>query len=114
MTEIAGADDIWRRLEHVIAERMHLRPSGSYVTELLDGGHPVLSGKVVEEAYELVEAGAEGERAAVIHEGADLVFHLLVLLKTHSVGWSDIESELSRRFGLGGLTEKAARLESPL
>ena len=105
-------DDVWRQLERVVEQRLQERPVGSYVTELAEGGHPVLAGKVVEEAYEFVEACGEGERPNIVQEAADLVFHALILLKTHQVGWHEIEGELSRRSGLGGLTEKALRRES--
>lgn len=109
----ASESDIWRRLEQVLIERRQSRPANSYVTELLDGGHPVLAGKIIEEAYELVEACGEDDRPGVIHEAADLMFHVLVLLQTHDVRWCDVEAELSRRFGLSGLAEKASRSESP-
>ena len=104
-----SAGDLLVQLEQVIAERLRQRPAGSYVAELLEGGHPVQAGKVIEEAYELIAACAEDDRPAIIHEAADVVFHLLVLLQANGAGWPDVVSELSRRFGLGGLAEKASR-----
>lgn len=114
MTAARDPGDIWRRLEETLAERIRERPAGSYVAELLDGGHPAMSSKVVEEAYELVEACGAEDTPAVIHEAADLVFHVLVLLSSNDVRWQDVETELARRFGIGGLAEKAARSERPL
>ena len=71
--------------------------------------------KIMEEAAELVEAageeGSEG-REHVIHEAADLVYHLFVLLGYRDVGLQDVEAELARRFGTSGLAEKESRSES--
>jgi phosphoribosyl-ATP pyrophosphohydrolase len=103
------AGDIVTRLAALIEERNSSRPAGSYTTELLQGGHPVLAAKLVEEAYEVVAASAEEDVAAVQHEAADLVYHLLVLLTAAGVGWSDVERELAERFGVSGLDEKAQR-----
>jgi phosphoribosyl-ATP pyrophosphohydrolase len=105
----ADAGGLFRRLEQVLEERIRHRPPGSYVAQLLDGGHPAMAGKVVEEAYELIEACAEEDRPAAIHEAADLVFHLLVLLRANGIRWDDVEAELDRRFGVGGLADKRRR-----
>jgi phosphoribosyl-ATP pyrophosphohydrolase len=114
MTEPHAAHDLWRRLDEMLAERVRQRPAGSYVTELLDGGHPAMATKVIEEAYELVEAcGGENDPPAIVHEAADLVFHAMVLLAANDIRWQEVEAELSRRFGIGGLTEKAARQGRP-
>lgn len=114
MTESHVVPDLWRQLEEVLVERIRQRPPGSYVAELLDGGHPAMSAKVIEEAYELVEAcGDDENRPAIVHEAADLVFHVMVLLAANEIRWQDVEAELSRRFGIGGVAEKAARLGRP-
>ncbi len=100
-------------LERVIAQRKAQGDAGkSYVAKLIRGGVEAINAKVVEEAGEVVEAAREtGEegRAHLVREAADLVFHTLVLLTAREVAWSDVESELGRRFGIGGLEEKAAR-----
>lgn len=86
------------------------------MAELASGGQSVISAKIVEEAYELIEAGADREAAppyAVLHEAADLVFHLLVFLKLHDVAWTDVERTLADRMGVGGLAEKASRKTTP-
>ena len=44
-----------------------------------------------------------------MHEAADLVYHLLVLLAWRGVGLDEVEAELARRFGISGLEEKASR-----
>ena len=100
-------------LERVIAERGRAGDAGkSYVARLLAGGVPAIGAKVREEAEEVVEAAdepGEGGRAHLVLEAADLVFHTLVLLGHRGVAWSAVEAELARRFGVGGLVEKAGR-----
>jgi phosphoribosyl-ATP pyrophosphohydrolase len=109
-------ESIVARLAAVIEARQRERPSGSYTVELLDAGHPTISAKVIEEAYELISAVGDGDapdRAAVAHEAADVVYHLLVFLAACDCRWSDVERELAQRFGVSGLEEKAARSKEP-
>ena len=47
-----------------------------------------------------------------MHETADVIYHLLVMLGHKGVGWDEVEAELARRFGVSGLDEKAARRPS--
>jgi len=98
--------DILERLERVIATRARERPAGSYVTRLVDGGEPAIAAKIREEAGELCAAATPDE---TVHEAADLWFHTLVLLAARGVELSAVCRELARRFGTGGLAEKAAR-----
>ena len=44
-----------------------------------------------------------------VHEAADLMYHLMVLLVFKDVAWSDVEKELAGRFGICGLDEKESR-----
>ena len=99
------------RLSAVIEERKARRPPESYTTKLLDGGLDEIGAKIREEASELVDAAraADGAPGPVIHEAADLVYHLLVMLAFCEVELADVEAELSRRFGTSGLDEKASR-----
>ncbi len=97
----------------VIAERKAM-PAGSrsYVRSLLDGGVPAMGAKITEEAAEVVEAADEPGAAGhehLVKEICDLLFHTLVLMGHADVMWSEIESELARRFGVSGLDEKASR-----
>lgn len=104
-----GASDILDRLFDVVEQRRRERPERSYVVSLLDGGVPAIGAKVREEAGELVEAAAEGDREHTAREAADLVFHTWVLLAAADCSPADVYRELERRFGVGGLEEKAAR-----
>jgi phosphoribosyl-ATP pyrophosphohydrolase len=109
MSEPSIVSSLWG----VIAARKANPPAErSYVVSLLQAGVPRIGAKIVEEAGEVVSAAAEpGEagRAHLVHEVADLIFHTLVLLGHRDIPWSDIEAELSRRFGVSGITEKESR-----
>lgn len=83
----------------------------SYTRKLLDKGPEHCAKKLGEEAIEVVIAAVEanGAREHVIAESADLIFHLLVLLKSRGVALSEVEAELARRTLMSGLEEKASR-----
>jgi len=83
----------------------------SYTRKLLDKGPAHCAKKLGEEAVEVVIASveSEGPRENIIGESADLIFHLLVLLKSRGVALSEVEAELARRTQMSGLEEKAAR-----
>ncbi len=109
---MTGRNTILSQLTAVIEDRKAKRPSNSYTTKLFDGGVDAIAAKVCEEAGEFVEAARLAGEApqAVIHEAADLVYHLLVMLAHCGVKLSEVEDELARRFGTSGLDEKASRV----
>jgi phosphoribosyl-ATP pyrophosphohydrolase len=104
---------ILERLHDVILQRLGERPQDSYVAKLAEGGLPLMGAKVCEEAAELVEAAGGGDPAHTVHEAADLIFHAWVLLGASGIAPSAVWAELERRFGTGGLEEKAARSSDP-
>jgi phosphoribosyl-ATP pyrophosphohydrolase len=81
----------------------------SYTRKLLDKGPEHCAKKLGEEAVETVIAALGNNRERLIAESADLVFHLLVLLKSRGVALGDVEAALAQRTGMSGLEEKAAR-----
>lgn len=96
----------------VIADRKANPSEKSYTTRLLSGGVEKIAAKILEEAGEIVAAAAEpGEpgRTHTIHEAADVLYHLFVLLGYRDISLAEVESELARRFGISGLDEKASR-----
>ncbi|MEE2663621.1 MAG: phosphoribosyl-ATP diphosphatase [Myxococcota bacterium] len=101
--------DILERLGRVIEQRHRERPDGSYVVELLDGGHAAIAAKLREESEELIEAAVSGDSAHTAREAADLLFHVLVLLEQAGVAPGAVWAELERRVGTSGLEEKASR-----
>ncbi len=81
----------------------------SYTRNLLDKGPAHCARKLGEEAVETVIAALGDDRDHLINESADLVFHLLVLLKARGVSLVDVEVALEKRTTMSGLEEKAAR-----
>lgn len=92
-----------------IIERRGADPSTSYVAKLTAKGRAKIAQKLGEEAVELVIAAVADDRAEMVSEGADLMFHLAVLLADAGLSFDDVRAELARREGLSGLDEKAAR-----
>jgi phosphoribosyl-ATP pyrophosphohydrolase len=103
------ASDILSRLEAVIAARKSAEAGTSYVASLQAKGLDAILKKVGEEATETVIAAKSGERAAIVHETADLWFHCLVMLGWHGVPLAEVLAELERREGRSGIDEKASR-----
>jgi phosphoribosyl-ATP pyrophosphohydrolase len=97
------------RLEATIRERRGSDPAASYVARLSAAGRAKIAQKVGEEAIETVIAALSGDRAATTSEAADLIFHLALLLADMDLSLADVATELERREGVSGLTEKAAR-----
>ncbi len=81
----------------------------SYTRKLLDKGAEHCAKKFGEEAVETVIAAIENDRDHLIAESADLLFHLLVLLKARGVKLEDVEAALAQRTSVSGLEEKASR-----
>jgi phosphoribosyl-ATP pyrophosphohydrolase len=103
---------IFARLMAVIEDRKTRGSEKSYTTTLLAGGVAKIGDKIREEAAEIVAAAGEpgpAGRDHTIHEAADCIYHLFVLLAHRDISLSDVEAELERRFGTSGLAEKAAR-----
>jgi phosphoribosyl-ATP pyrophosphohydrolase len=81
----------------------------SYTRKLLDNGTEHCAKKFGEEAVETIIAAVGNNRDHLIAESADVLFHLLVLLKSRGIGLEDVEAALAQRTGMSGLEEKAAR-----
>jgi phosphoribosyl-ATP pyrophosphohydrolase len=81
----------------------------SYTRKLLDKGAEHCARKLGEEALETVIAAIGNDREHLIAESADLLFHLLVLLKSRGVRLDEVEAALAQRTTMSGLQEKAAR-----
>lgn len=85
------------RLDAVVAQRRRDRPAGSYTTELFDRGTARIAQKVGEEGVETALAAVVGDDAALLGEAADLVYHLLVLLRARGLGLADLAETLRSR-----------------
>ena len=100
--------DIIEKLEVILQNRKTEDPRDSYVSSLYSKGNQHICDKITEEAGELVEA-TEDSKAQVIHETADLLFHVLVLLASLDIKYATILDELTKRFGISGIEEKNNR-----
>ena len=102
-------DNIFKKLEKILEERKSATADQSYVSSLYDKGTESILEKIREESEEVINAVNQEGREEVIHEVADLWFHLLVLLRYENITIDEIESELDKRFGISGHDEKASR-----
>lgn len=84
-------------LESVLEQRKHADPESSYVARLYSGGVDKMGKKIGEEATEVVIAAKNASHDELVWESADLIFHLLVLLKAANVPLDDVGGELLRR-----------------
>lgn len=96
-----AAADFLAQLGGIIDSRIAAGGEQSYTARLWTEGNRRIAQKVGEEGLELALAAVCQDEAAVVGEAADLVFHLLVLLKSRGLGLADVVSELARRHAAG-------------
>src|ERR1700730_6442508 len=84
-------------LARVIGERMAARPEGSHPAPLAAAGAKRVAQKVGEEGLEVALAGAGGSDAEVVAEAADLLYHVLVLLRGRGLALERVIGELRAR-----------------
>ena len=96
-------------LEKIIEERIAASSEESYTARLIEKGITVSSKKLGEEAVETIIAANRGDKAEIIKESADLLYHLLVVLRATNISVADVMGELEARTGQSGLAEKASR-----
>jgi phosphoribosyl-AMP cyclohydrolase / phosphoribosyl-ATP pyrophosphohydrolase len=84
-------------LEATLEARKTASPDTSYVAKLYEGGVDKIGKKIGEEATEVVIAAKNASREELTWESADLIFHLMVLLKRMGVSLDDVGTELLRR-----------------
>ena len=97
-------------LAAIIEERARAaNPDSSYTAKLLARGVAQTAKKFGEEAVEAALAAVGGDRRALTAEAADVLYHLLVMLRAGGVELAAVMAELEKRTGQSGLAEKAAR-----
>lgn len=87
------------RLDAVVEGRHAELPDGSYTTRLFTDGVRRIAQKVGEEGVETALAAVAQDDEALLGESADLVYHLLVLLRSRGLGLADVERVLEQRHG---------------
>jgi phosphoribosyl-AMP cyclohydrolase / phosphoribosyl-ATP pyrophosphohydrolase len=85
------------QLEQIITRRVAERPPGSYTAKLLDQGITRIAQKVGEEGLELALAAVAQSDAEILGEAADLLYHMLLLLKAKGLSLAQVASELRSR-----------------
>jgi phosphoribosyl-ATP pyrophosphohydrolase/phosphoribosyl-AMP cyclohydrolase len=88
--------EILPALERTLARRAAERPAGSYTVALLDDP-PTVGAKMMEEAEEVARAAREESDQRVSEEAADVLYHLLVLLRSRGLALADAERVLDAR-----------------
>ncbi|UWQ92603.1 phosphoribosyl-ATP diphosphatase [Rhodobacteraceae bacterium M382] len=100
---------ILHELAATIDARKSADPDSSWTAKLLAKGPEKCAEKFGEEAIEAIIEAVKGDRSKLTTEGADVLYHFLVMLAARDIPLDDVLNELARRQGLSGLVEKAAR-----
>jgi phosphoribosyl-ATP pyrophosphohydrolase len=96
-------------LEQIVDARAASGDQSSYTAKLMARGMEKAAQKLGEEAVETVIAAVTKTNQGLVCESADLLYHLLVVLKLADIPLSDVMAELERRTRQTGLEEKASR-----
>jgi len=96
-------------LERIVGERALAPATESWTAKLVAGGQAKAAKKLGEEAVETVIAAVSNDRENLVYESADLLYHLMVVLKIADIPLQTVLAELERRTARTGLSEKAGR-----
>ena len=96
-------------LDQIIGERVGSEASKSYTKSLLESGTGRVAKKFGEEAIEAIIAAAENNTEALAEEAADVLYHLLVMLRSADVPLPRVMAILESRTAQSGHSEKASR-----
>ena len=89
---------VWlHQLEQLLAARKDADPDSSYTASLYARGTKRISQKVGEEGVEVALAATSGDKAELVCESADLIYHLMVLLQDQGLSMSDVVNKLKER-----------------
>jgi len=89
--------DFLKTLETVIESRKVANADESYTAKLFSAGASRIAQKLGEEGVELALANVQQNRAMIVSESADLIYHLLVLLRSNNIPLDEVVSELEAR-----------------
>ena len=84
-------------LNEIIDNRIKSRKKNSYTNKLLKLGSKKIAQKFGEEASELIIDFLKGSKQRTIEEAVDVIYHLLVLLKSKKISMNEIHKELEKR-----------------
>ncbi len=94
---------VLHQLQDIVDERLESGDKSSYTRQLLTSGHARIAQKVGEEAVEVVIAAVEKDQAAFLDETADLLYHLIVLIRSQGLYLRDVERVLDERRSKGNV-----------
>ena len=97
------------KLFDLIESRAQVDPNTSWTAKLLAKGPEKCAEKFGEEAVEAIIEVIKDDKIKIVAEAADVLFHLLVMLKSRDVKLADVMEELEKRQGQSGLQEKDSR-----
>ena len=103
------APTLLARLEAVLEARKASHAKASYAKSLYEAGPAKIGEKLVEEAGELARAVAAEGDDRVVSEAADVLFHVMVALRSRGIALASVLRELDKRAGTSGHDEKRAR-----
>ena len=84
-------------LNEIINDRVKTKKKKSYTNNLLKSGPKKVAQKFGEEASELIIDFLKGSKKRTIEEAVDVIYHLLVLLKSKKITMNEIHKELDKR-----------------
>ncbi len=96
-------------IEATILSRKGADPDSSWTAKLLAKGPEKCAEKFGEEAIEAIIEAVKDNKTGLAAEGADVLYHFLVMLAARGVALDDVLTVLAERQGLSGIAEKAAR-----
>ena len=102
-------NDILIKLDELINKRKEQNKDNSYSATLLNAGVEKCAEKFGEEAVELIIACLSKENNSIVHEAADTLYHLNVLMRSKNISIKEVLEELGKREGVSGLKEKESR-----
>lgn len=101
------------RLHAVVLDRRDADPLQSHSARLMSRGVAKVAQKFGEEAVECLIEAVAGNPDALVAESADVLYHLVVMWVAAGIAPDQVWTELTRREGISGVAEKAARVKPP-
>lgn len=85
------------QLDALLDKRQKTMPEGSYTTKLFESGVRRIAQKVGEEGVETALAAVAQDEKDLLNEASDLVYHLMVLLRSRGLDWNAVQQNLKQR-----------------
>ena len=93
----AAPENFIGKLDALLEQRQQAMPEGSYTTKLFQSGVRRIAQKVGEEGVETALAAVAQDEKDLLNEASDLVYHLMVLLRSRSLDWNAVQENLKQR-----------------